>query len=65
MKTKSVKVFKLLIEVKRAWIAACDYDGIDRYSQFVVFSSNNPYSGLYNAAMTDYQEAARADRKGA
>ena len=63
MKTISIKVFKLLIEVKRLWAAACDYDGIDHAGSFVVFSTTNPYSGLYNVAMSDYLKAARKDAK--
>jgi hypothetical protein len=59
MKIKSISPLKKLAEVKRFWIAACEYDGIDRYSSFVVFSSKNPYSGLYNFAMADYLKAAR------
>jgi hypothetical protein len=51
---KSVKLFKLLLEVKRLWIASCKHDKIEPDAFFVVFSKDNPFIGLYNKAMADY-----------
>ena len=34
---------ELIRESKRLWIAACEHDGIDPTSMFVVFSDDNPF----------------------
>ena len=42
MKDGPVEV--VLLTPREAWLKACEYDGIDPASMFVVFSGGNPYA---------------------
>lgn len=37
--------------VKQLWVKACEFDGIDPTSKFVVFSDSNPWAKKYNQAL--------------
>lgn len=37
--------------VKQLWNKACEFDGIDPESKFVVFSKANPWVPAYNRAV--------------
>lgn len=39
------------MKLKDLWNKACDHDGIERTSKFVVFSNTNPWAKRYNAAI--------------
>jgi len=55
----------LLQEAARlAWARACEYEGIDAQSAFVVFSENNPHVHWYERSRERYQEAQAAYRAG-
>ena len=41
---------------KELWNKACDHDGIERTSKFVIFFDNNPWAAKYNEAMGAFME---------
>jgi len=48
---------------KLLWDRACQYDGIDPGSKFVVFSDSNPWVEKYNKAMQLYLMAEKYYRE--
>ena len=44
------------MDIKALWNKACDYEGIDRESKFVIFSDDNPWAVKYNEAMGAFME---------
>lgn len=42
--------------LRKLWVAACRYDGIDPTSPFVVWSEDNLKAKQYNQAMKRYQK---------
>ena len=46
---------------RRFWRLACQHDGIDPNSKFIVFSDNNPYNQQYHAATIAYLSFPRKD----
>ena len=41
-------------ELKKLWVKACEYDGIDQDESFVCFSQDNPHMIQYNKLMSLY-----------
>jgi len=41
-------------ELKRLWVLACEYDGIDQDESFVCFTDDNPHLIRYNKLMSMY-----------
>lgn len=41
----------------RLWVLACEHDGVDPGSRFVIFSDANPAARLYNSALAQLGEA--------
>ena len=37
-----------IYSLRDLWVKACEYDGIDPESKFVVFSDDNPWMRKYN-----------------
>lgn len=38
-------------KIKQLWNKACEHDGIDPKSKFVVFSEGNPFAKEYNQTL--------------
>ncbi len=49
---------------RRIWKQACEHDGIDPASSFVVFSDDNPYVKWHGLAMTEYWARIREYQSG-
>ena len=53
--------------IKDAWQKACEYDGIDPHSMFVIFSADNPFVEAYNKMieeMTRYVKGKKGEDNG-
>jgi hypothetical protein len=46
----------LSAKVRELWNRACKWDEIPPESKFVVFSVENPWAEVYNAAMIQFQK---------
>lgn len=51
-------------EARRAWRVACEMNGIDPRSSFVVFPEGCQYEARYNEASREYLEYCRAYANG-
>jgi hypothetical protein len=46
----------------KQWQLACEHEGIDPASKFIVFNDDNPFANKYNEIMAEYGEAMRIYR---